>query len=267
MRCAFRSTSNTILTFPVNCLGEYWSIVRERIHEQLFLTERNNIQKAATEGRPIISISKYLTGIFVISALFGVEVGDTIIPGESASKLADDDMVYPTTRLLMSRSPCGAVDRDRYAAYYWMVANSRRAAGPVDESPGFRERSAVLHKLYEIRARNNEHMLREMFLSPEDYSRKMKESGEILKFALNAALDWSRGDWDIQRPQRPASSPWGGSSSSSTRTGDETAVFACPAPVKKTPSGIPRTMLRLAESDAEKKNAMLNVDGEYVVLK
>lgn len=265
MRCAFRSTSNSILTFPVDCLGEYWTDVRERIHEQLFLTERNNIKKAATEGRPIISISKYLTGIFVISAQFGVELGDSIVPGEIASKLADKDIVYPTTRLVMSRSPCGEADRERYVAYYWNVANSMRATTSVDESPEFRERSGVIHQLFAIRAKNYEHMLRDMCLAPEDFNRKLKESGEILQFALNSALEWLRGDSGAQRPQRPATSPWCGSSSA--RGSDDTAVFARPAPVKKAPSGIPRTMLRRAESDAEKKNAMVDVDGEFVVLK
>jgi hypothetical protein len=271
MKCSFRSTSNKILTVPVHATGEFWSDVRERIHADLFLTEKNNILKSVLGGKRIISLSKYLTGIFSIAAYRGTEDPDGSIRlfcSKTPEKLANSDVVLPSSCLLLSRVPCDDTERARYTAYYYSVVNSgvsyQTPEASCTNTPKLDfEKQKFFSLLYQIRDRKMEELVRSMNPTPEQFAQAMAPMRLISRYAQSAALQWASEGAGAKRSRPVTASPW----SSQDGGAPDDVGFAKPAPLKRPPSGIPRSRLRLAESEEEKKNAMVATNGDFVVLK
>lgn len=234
----FRQNSNDIKTITVQEPQTSWESLRQRIHEIHFGSFRKLVNK--------VSLSKYLSGICYIKAFLGTydPSSECIVPG--ITELGPTHLLVPGTYLVICRTAPTQEMIVRETKLYHNIrrnanAHSEPAEPIVDDEPHFLNIPLSAIALAEPLA-NTSSLYRDMI---QIYHMCRREG-------RNYRTEMATVDSGFYRSAAPVS--------------DQPLPPPVPpiAPLKRA-SGIPSSLLRPAIGDLEKKNAMLDAQGNLVV--
>ena len=227
----FRQNSNDIKEISIPEVETSWESVRQRIHEIHFGSFRKLVNK--------VSLSKYLSGICHIKAFLGTHEPSTgcITLTQNCRELGPGAVLISGSCLVICRT---APPQEMIARETKLYYSIRRTGGTLcpgtlcpDDEPKFM--SVSLSTL--MADHRNTALYRDMVQiyhmcrrEGQNYRTEMAALSSVF-YSLAAPAD---------------------------------VPLAPPAPVKRA-SGIPSSLLRPAIGDTEKKNAMLNAQGNLVV--
>ena len=222
----FRQNSNDIKTISVQEPQTSWESIRQRIHEIHFGSFRKLVNK--------VSLPKYLSGICYIRAFLGTydPSSGCIAPG--IAELGPTSVLVPGSYLVICRTAPTQEMIVRETKLYHSIRRNQDPVEPiVDDEPHFM--SIPLSAIYTSACTSS--LYRDMV----HIYHMCRREGRNYRTEM-ASLD--SGFYNLAAPPPPQ--------------GPTTAL-------QKRASGIPSSLLRPAVGDLEKKNAMLDAQGNLVV--
>jgi hypothetical protein len=235
IRFCFRQTCDNVHGFELQeaeeGMGEPWQAVRERLHHKLFGSLLSKTDR--------MSQSKYLSGICLLRGFLGDydAQADTIAFNKNNSILEPTSIMLPGDSVVLCRSAPTPEMRASQGRYYAAKAHTvRRSHQTSARQLEHHRKYPIPEPLYITDAMKSDRLFRDMI--------------QLWRYARQCSFDFQE---ETQR------------SKSLDRPIYDVVAVQNPDVSRRNPRGIPASMLREATTDEERKHAMIDAQGRFVI--
>lgn len=210
--------------------------MRERLYYEMFVEgKRIDIENSLKRGKPIPSLTKYISGLFSIVAYW-----------ENKEILDDHTVLNDGDTLVFHRVPCDTAVVQRYSQHY------QQLSAPYSNRPYIKRNASEEHQrqcqyesAVEQRLGAMLYAVGQQFTEEKAASCLWRDQQALCAYAVQEAVRWNMAL--VEKPAKRLRAPV--------------------AEERRSCAGIPHDMLREATTEKEKRNAMVTGLGKLVVYK
>ena len=235
IRFCFRQTCDKVTGFELQEAeegqGESWQAVRERLHHKLF---GSLLSKTDT-----MSQSKYLSGMCLLRGFLGDydALAGRIDFNKNNSILEPTCVILPGDSVVLCRSAPTPEMRASQGRYYAAKAHVVRRSHKTSVRQQEHHRNYPIQEpLYITDAMKSDRLFRDMI--------------QLWRYARQASFELQEESYQSKNLDRPIY---------------DVGPVPNPDGIRRNPRGIPASMLREATTDEERKHAMIDAQGRFVI--